>query len=266
MLKTAGVEYEVKGEGDAVLFIHAGFICDFDLPFMSQPALSKFRLIRYHRRGYGGSDAIPGDVSIASQAADAKALLNALGIRRAHVVGHSYGGAIALQLALDAPELVHSLVLSEPPLWLFFLPPPSPPSGRSAADPHDPVKVVDAFMANACGRDWKERAEAMVGGASAQADRDAHTHVLTSPALLAWKFDASTAARIDQPTLGVVGKLSPPLATQRRELLRGWVNQMEDFDVEGANHLLQLHNPDSASALAEGLAAFFRRHPIPSEP
>ena len=40
-----------------------------------------------------------------------------LGLERAHVVGHSYGGAIAVQLALEAPSLVHSLVLLEPAIF-----------------------------------------------------------------------------------------------------------------------------------------------------
>ena len=41
-----------------------------------------------------------------------------LGVERAHVVGHSFGGCIALQLALDTPEIVHSLALIEPGLMI----------------------------------------------------------------------------------------------------------------------------------------------------
>jgi pimeloyl-ACP methyl ester carboxylesterase len=53
---------------------------------------------------------------IARQAQDAACLLRELGAQRAHVVGHSYGGVLALQLAVDAPDLVHSLALLEPAL------------------------------------------------------------------------------------------------------------------------------------------------------
>jgi pimeloyl-ACP methyl ester carboxylesterase len=53
--------------------------------------------------------------TIKDQAADAQALLGELGIERAHVVGHSYGAAIALQVAVDAPEVVHTLALQEAP-------------------------------------------------------------------------------------------------------------------------------------------------------
>jgi pimeloyl-ACP methyl ester carboxylesterase len=48
-----------------------------------------------------------GRVSIVQQAAHLRALLRHLDIARAHLVGHSSGGNIALQLALDAPTLVH---------------------------------------------------------------------------------------------------------------------------------------------------------------
>ncbi len=54
----------------------------------------------------------------AQQAADCRRLLEVLGADRAHLVGHSYGGAIALQLATDAPDLVQTLALLEPALMV----------------------------------------------------------------------------------------------------------------------------------------------------
>ena len=55
MLKAAGLEYEISGSGEPVLFIHGGAIRDGDLPLMTEPALAGYMLIRYHRRGYGAS-------------------------------------------------------------------------------------------------------------------------------------------------------------------------------------------------------------------
>lgn len=108
------LEYELKGSGEPVLLIHGSHIGRSFLPLLAQPSLTKkYRLIRYHRRGFLDSALARGPVSIKDQAADAQALLEHLGAHRAHVVGHSFGGAIALQLAVDAPTYVHSLVLLE---------------------------------------------------------------------------------------------------------------------------------------------------------
>ena len=80
------------------------------------------------KRG-AGSSRTPVPFTIADHAADAKALLTALGVARAHVVGHSVGAMVALQLALDAPELVQSLVIMEPPI--FNPAAPLPPRSRN---------------------------------------------------------------------------------------------------------------------------------------
>jgi pimeloyl-ACP methyl ester carboxylesterase len=95
------LEYEVSGAGEPVVCVHGALIADTFRPLRGEPSLARYCLITYRRRGYGGSTG-DGPASIARQAADCAALLRHLGVERAHVVGHSYGGAIALQLALDA--------------------------------------------------------------------------------------------------------------------------------------------------------------------
>lgn len=108
------LEYEVKGEGDPVLLIHGSHIGGSFVPLISQPALTEdYLLIRYHRRGFGNSSPTRGKLSVIEQADDARALLEYLKIGPAHVVGHSYGGPIALQLAADCPQAVHTLALLE---------------------------------------------------------------------------------------------------------------------------------------------------------
>ena len=103
------LEYEIRGVGKAVALIHLSLCADSFATLMNQPALAGYELIRYHRRGYAGSSRTDGPVSIADQAADLAGLLDGLRVRAAHVVGHSYGGLVALQLALDRPDLVGSL-------------------------------------------------------------------------------------------------------------------------------------------------------------
>src|SRR5215210_5948512 len=107
------LEYEVTGAGEPVLLV-SSVLADGFLPLLAEPALTdRYRLIRYHKRGWLGSTHTPPPVSIADHAGDAAALLDHLGVPRAHIAGHSSGAAVAVQLALDNPTIVQSLVLLE---------------------------------------------------------------------------------------------------------------------------------------------------------
>jgi pimeloyl-ACP methyl ester carboxylesterase len=126
------LEYAVVGSGEAVLFIHGAHIADALQPLVAEPALARFQRIRYHRRGLGGSTrpVAAGPTSVAVQAEDAVGLLDHLGVDRAHVAGHSFGGAIALELAAQHPTRVASLVLLEP---AFLTTPAGAAFGRALA-------------------------------------------------------------------------------------------------------------------------------------
>lgn len=96
------LEFTVRGSGAPVLLVHASFFADWFAPLLAESHLAdRYRVISYHRVGYAGSSHPPGPLSVADQAAHARALLEHLGVDRAHVVGHSFGGNIALQLALQ---------------------------------------------------------------------------------------------------------------------------------------------------------------------
>src|SRR5260221_8247277 len=111
------LEYEVKGSGEPVLLISTGPIADSFLPLLSEKALvERYRLITFRQRRLARSTNGSAPVSFGQHAADAAELLGHLDIRRTHVAGHSTGAAIALQLAVDRPDIVHTLALFEPPL------------------------------------------------------------------------------------------------------------------------------------------------------
>ena len=71
-----------------------------------------YRVTRYDHRGVGRSSPAPLISSVEQLADDLLRLMDALGIERAHLVGHSTGGAIGQHLALRCPDRLHSLVLS----------------------------------------------------------------------------------------------------------------------------------------------------------
>jgi pimeloyl-ACP methyl ester carboxylesterase len=98
------------------MLVQTALSADELLPLARQPALANgFRTVLVHRRGYAGSSPVDGPGSIKRDAADCREVIAALEIGRAHVVGLSYSGAVALQLAVDAPACVHTLTLLEPP-------------------------------------------------------------------------------------------------------------------------------------------------------
>ena len=78
------------------------------------PRLSQFgRVTLYDLRGHGRSEAPPDGYSTATMSRDLEELLDELGIVRAHLIAHSFGGLVALRFALRNPERVASLVLED---------------------------------------------------------------------------------------------------------------------------------------------------------
>lgn len=101
-------------EGTPILLIH-GFGGDLNNWLFNQPALSEnHRVIALDLPGHGGSAKAVGQGDIASLAEAVRDTMAALDLPHAHLVGHSLGGAVALQLALAAPERVASLTLIAP--------------------------------------------------------------------------------------------------------------------------------------------------------
>jgi pimeloyl-ACP methyl ester carboxylesterase len=262
------LEYEVRGTGEPVVLMHAGVCADFFAPLLEQPALAdRYSVVGYHRTGYAGSVRLPGWVSFAQQASHCRALMRHLGIERAHVVGHSSSASMALQLALDAPDVVHSLALLDPAR-------PAAPSAldremvRTIVEPAlerhgtgDKAGAVDTWMRGVCGPNYRAVLEQALPGAFDQAVADADTFFGQElPAVLQWSFGPQEAARIAQPALAVLGENSHPVFRERRDLLLAWLPNVESFELPEATHLLQVQNP---RGMAEGLAAFFARNPLP---
>jgi pimeloyl-ACP methyl ester carboxylesterase len=109
-----GVELWVEqaGDGEDVLFVSG--LADEGACWVDQVRglADRFRVTTFDNRGVGRSATPDGPFRIEDFAADTVALLDALGIGSAHVVGSSMGGAIAQELALAHPERVRSLVLN----------------------------------------------------------------------------------------------------------------------------------------------------------
>ncbi len=106
-----------SGRGRPVCLIHGASGNLNDMTFRLGPMLAeRYEVIAVDRPGHGLSGLPPGGgVSINRQAALLRGALDAIGIRRPIVVGHSYGGAVALAWAVDTPDSLSALVLLAAP-------------------------------------------------------------------------------------------------------------------------------------------------------
>ncbi len=108
----ASVYYEVHGSGPAIVFAH-GAEGNTLTWFQQVPWFARrFRVITFDHRGWGRSECHPDALHVGHFADDLRAILDAEGISRAALVGHSTGGWTVLRAALDYPDRVACLVLS----------------------------------------------------------------------------------------------------------------------------------------------------------
>ena len=261
------LEYEVRGEGEPVMLIHPGHFASWFVPLLDEPALTDcYRLVIYHRVGCVGSSRIAGPVSLTQHTTHCRLLMRHLGIDRAHVVGQSSSGNVALQLALDAPDAVHTLAILEPALYSV----PSAQTSRAFVGTAiqlyragDKAAAIDTFLQGVCGPGYREVLDRVLPGSFEQSVADVDTFFEQElPALRQWSFTQEDARSITQPVLAVIGAKSKEIAPiwgERQQLLLDWLPNVEPFVLPDATHLLQIENP---RGMAEGLAAFFARHSL----
>ena len=253
------LEAEMVGSGEPVLLIHGGFTPAWQ-PLLREPVLTeRYRLINYHRRNFAGSTHASNTNE--DHLADALALLRHYGVERAHVAGHGGSGNMALRLALDAPDVVHSLLLLEAAVPApEEVPLPSFEGARQAEAKGDWPGMVREFLQAAMGEGYDAWDRGLPAGWFEQAVADqAWIRGHNPPPGLPITWSPEVAQRITQPALLVLGDRSFPWWRERHEHLLRSLPHAEPFVLAGATHALQFMNP---RGLAEGLVAFMSRHPM----
>jgi pimeloyl-ACP methyl ester carboxylesterase len=264
----ADIGYSDRGAGEPVFLVHAGVFSDWFLPLSERGSFDGFRVVRIRRAGYG--DSIPsGHLTIADHARHIGALADHLGLERIHWVGHSSSCQMGLQLALDRPKLVASLILLEPAAVGGFLVPASEELARRFVGPAmatfaagDTDTAFDTFMRGVCGDSYRDVLAARLGPAridravreSAFFFRDEVSAVVES------QFGEAEASLVQQPILVAEGAESArlgPLSQQITALARKLLPHAEIATVEGTNHMMPLQDPDAIGHLIQ---TFVTRH------
>ena len=253
--------YEIRGRGDRVVLLHANAFARWYEPLIEHlPAVS---ILHYRRRLRANAGGDFRALTAVEDAVICAQLMAHVGWPTAHIVGHSYGGLVALSLAMDEPQRVRSLALLEPAIARDMPHAEQVTAGlqrfRDIYLGGDKAAAMDAFLRAVCGEDYGAALERTVPGAfdDAVAEADLFFQV-EMPATLGWSFGPSGTHRITQPILDVVGADSPPRFAERSEVLRSWLPQAEHFALPHAGHLLMVENP---TAMAQELSRFFSRHP-----
>lgn len=148
------LNYELSGDGEPLLLVMG---TSGAIPLwgeMTSRLAQTHQVIAFDNRGLGGSDRGTGPISVVSLAEDASALLEAIEVPRAHVLGWSLGSAVAQELALTHPEqdLLTPLWQSKkvadaiPGAQYELVTGPGSSHGLHIERPEDLTKIVAGFL------------------------------------------------------------------------------------------------------------------------
>jgi pimeloyl-ACP methyl ester carboxylesterase len=260
--------YRRQGSGEWIVFSHCGMIATGFVPISDDTRLSNFERLTYHRRGQGESSHPKGVVTTFDHARDLQGLMHALGIERAHVVGHSFGGSIAIQLAIQARDLIQTLTICDPAMTNVPMPNAeefleSAKAIRARYDCGDKQGAFDDFMSTRVGPGWRESIEReLPEGTYEQGLKDVdYWFQCDVPGVRQWSSEVSNddIEALDCPILRMTGTNSVSIHQEVYALLGRWWPNSEPLILEGANHFGPLDMP---SQFVPVFADFIGKHPI----
>jgi 3-oxoadipate enol-lactonase len=249
--------YEVHGPPDAdVLVLSNGVLMSTASWAYQKPVFSQhYRLLLYDCRGMWQSEHPPGPYSMGLHADDLAALLDALGIQRAHIGGISYGAEVSMVFALRYPERTRGLVLSSAVSQVDRLLRGLMDAWIAAVEAQDPemffrvsypMNFSEAWIAaNQCALDAaRERYDAL--------DYDAFLELLLSFSRLDVTDDLHTIAA---PTLVIVGEEDILKPRKYAEIIVDEIPNTEFAIVPHAGHAVLWERPKVFNSLILGFLA-----------
>lgn len=247
--------FEVEGTGRPVMLIPGGL---GDLRMWDKQVgafAERYRVIRYDPRGYGRTET--DDIAFSNRD-DAAAVLGHVGAASCHLVGQSRGGTIALDLTLERPELVDSLVLVASGAGGFQ---PQLPDGVEPPPWDEMERMWEA-------REWDQlselEAQVWVDGWGQPAtrvdpnlrrkvhDRILSTYQAAKPEGQPQPLEPAAATRLDEvrvPTLVIIGTVDEPGGILNSRHVADKIAGARLATFEGVAHMVQLEQPERFNTL-----------------
>ena len=243
------IAYTRKGTGKPLVLVH-GYPLDHTIWDKILPLLeNNFDIITPDLRGFGQSDVVESQYSIADMAADIAGLLDQLGIEKTTIAGHSMGGYVSLAFARAYPERVLGLGL------VASQAPADPPEGKqkrydaAAEIMKTGVRPVAESMSAKLTSD--ERVQAFVrdliaeqqpaglaGALKAMAERDDSTSALSG-----FKF----------PVAIVHGEVDELIPVQRAQEIKAAIPHAALMELSGVGHMPMMENPQITATTLKNL-------------
>jgi pimeloyl-ACP methyl ester carboxylesterase len=248
-----GLWYEVEGEGEAVVLVHAG-IADSRMWNPQWEALvAHHRVVRFDARGFGSSGPMAAPFSPAE---DVLVVMNHLGLLRTALVGCSMGAGVAVDVAVTHPERVTRLVAAGS--GAAGLLDPTPELKAAWAEVEEAYEHGDLLLGNELDvRMWvdgptrgPDEVDPLLRAIAIEMngriwDRDEpgeNVRKLEPPAGL--RLDAITC-----PVLAIAGALDQPYVNECARLLAAGVADGRFEVIEGAAHLMNMERPEEFNRL-----------------
>ncbi len=277
LVEIAGVDTFVYdyGSGSPILFIH-GYGDTADGWRMTIPeVITSHRIIAFDLPPFGRSEdpkrTNPTPLLVDFYKEFFLELYEKLGLKKATVVGHSLGGTVALELALDRPELVDRLVVvapaglgKHPPLWWYFLAYLSKPM---SALPITPVDFAPRLVRQSV-KSFAERL--VVHNRSENGDKIRHLvnmhgtrknlgKLLSAGSSMIGEYDGSLrerCAELKPPTLGIWGRNDALVPVRHSNLFAEASPVVRNKVIDNCGHYPQVEHPET---FARTLKQFMRK-------
>jgi 3-oxoadipate enol-lactonase len=246
------VAYRIDGpEGAPAVVMSNSLMSDASMWDATVPALAdRYRVVRYDTRGHGRTEVAPGPYSIGLLADDLIALMDALRIERAHLVGLSMGGMICQYAGANRPERVLSLSLCD---TASEMPPRAMWEERLAiARERGTAGLVDATIKRWFVGSFIEREPAQIERVRRMILATPIDGYIACAGAIRDMSQTTMLLKIAAPTLIIVGRQDPACTLEQATVLHRMIDRSELVVVDDAAHLSNIEKPEEFNRALRG--------------